>query len=346
MTLVVADGRGRARHDGVEIIDVGPSTSRLHRMFTSARRVTLQAALLRPHLCQLHDPELLLHAPLLRRHGVKVVFDAHEDVPRQLLDKPYLGRLSARLLSRAYAHYERRTLGRLDGVLAATPHIAEQLSHAHGRVAMVANYPCLDEFTAASHVVEAPHAVCYVGSISAIRGIRQLVQACSLLQTPARLTLAGTFSEPALEHEMRGLPGWSRVDALGHQGRGAVAYQMRRAIAGLVTLLPTASYREALPVKMFEYMAAGIAVIASDFPRWRAIIDAHECGLCVNPHDPAAIAAAIDELARDPARARRLGANGRRAVEQHYHWGIETKKLLQFYSTILGQSQPALDAQA
>lgn len=335
MSLVVADGRGDALHDGVRIFDVGRPPSRLERMFTTARLVTQRAAQLNPDLAQLHDPELLLHVHPLRQHGALVLFDAHEDVPRQLLDKPYLGRVSARLLSRLYATFERHVCRRLDGLIAATPHIAQHLARIHPRTITLANYPRLEEFASPAVPCTLRRSVCYVGNISAIRGIRQLVQACALLQSPARLSLVGEFSEPELAHEMRKLPGWARVDALGHQGRGAVAYQMQRAFAGVVTLLPTPSYREALPVKMFEYMAAGIAVIASDFPRWREIIERHECGLCVDPNNPAAIAAAIDALANDPERAQRMGANGRRAVERHYHWGIEENKLVQFYSSLL-----------
>lgn len=331
----MADGRGDALHDGVQIIDTGRPRSRAERMFLSARRVTARAAQLRPDLTQLHDPELLLYAPWLRRQGGLVLFDAHEDVPRQLLDKPYLGRTSARLLSRIYATFERRACGRLDGLIAATPHIAQHLTRIHPNTITVANYPCLEEFAGPTLPCALRRSICYVGSISAIRGIRQLVQACALIQTSARLTLVGEFSEPALAHEMRKLPGWARVDALGHQGRGGVAHQMQRAFAGVVTLLPTPSYREALPVKMFEYMAAGIAVIASDFPRWRDIIERHDCGLCIDPANPAAIAAAIDALANDPDRAERLGANGRRAVEQNYQWGIEESKLIEFYSALL-----------
>lgn len=86
---------------------------------------------------------------------------------------------------------------------------------------------------------------------------------------------------------------------------------------------------------MFEYMSAGIAVIASDFPLWREIIEGNDCGLCVNPLDPQAIAAAIDTLAQDPERARKMGQNGQCAMQKHYNWGIEERKLLQLYRTIL-----------
>ena len=110
---------------------------------------------------------------------------------------------------------------------------------------------------------------------------------------------------------------------------------MARAFAGLVTLQPTASYRDALPVKMFEYMAAGIPVIASDFPLWRDIVEGSGCGLCVDPRDPAAIAAAIDYLAAHPREAREMGASGWRAVFERYNWESESDKLIAFYADIL-----------
>ncbi|MFD2270345.1 glycosyltransferase [Undibacterium arcticum] len=58
---------------------------------------------------------------------------------------------------------------------------------------------------------------------------------------------------------------------------------------------------------MFEYMAAAIPVIASNIPLWREIVEGNDCGLCVDPYDPAAIANAIDYLALNPDVARRMG---------------------------------------
>ena len=347
---MVADGLGDELRDGVRIVDAGAPGGRLGRMLWTTRRVAARALAFDADVCQLHDPELLPAGLRLRRAGLRVVFDAHEDVPTQLLDKPYLAPRAARLLARLYARYERHACARLDGLLAATPHIRERLAQCNPRTVDVANFPLPEEFlapqvappdAASPRCVSAQGApddgwgartdVCYVGSISAIRGIRELVQACALLRSPVQLALAGSFADPALALDMAQLPGWRRIRALGHLDRAGVGRVMAQAFAGLVTLLPTASYRDALPVKMFEYMAAGIPVIASDFPRWRAIVEASDCGLCVDPRDPAAIAAAIDRLAREPALARRLGANGRRAIEQTYNWNNEAQKLLRFY---------------
>ena len=84
-------------------------------------------------------------------------------------------------------------------------------------------------------------------------------------------------------------------------------------------------------------MSAGIPVIASDFPLWREIIHGNDCGLLVDPLDPAAIAKAIDYLVTNPAEAQRMGTNGRKAVNERYNWGIEVQKLFAFYERTLSQ---------
>ena len=89
---------------------------------------------------------------------------------------------------------------------------------------------------------------------------------------------------------------------------------------------------------MFEYMAAGIPIIASNFPLWCEIIEGNDCGLCVNPLDPAAIARAIDDLVTNREKAKRMGENGRKAVVSRYNWPAEEKKLLAFYAEILSRS--------
>lgn len=335
VSLVVADGLGDACRDGIRIVDVGRPCSRRERMLLATRRVGRAALALDAEVYQLHDPELIPVGLRLVLGGRKVVFDAHEDVPNQLLDKPYLSPRNARLLSRAYGMLEGRALRRFDGVLAATPTIRDRLAAHNALVVDVNNYPRAEEFIEPASEAPVRDSFCYVGSISAIRGVRELVQACALLRSPARLALAGSFAEAELEAEVRRHPGWRRVDALGHLDRGGIAGVMGRAFAGLVTLLPTASYRDALPVKMFEYMAAGIPVIASDFPLWRDIVEGSRCGLCVDPRDPAAIAAAIDHLASHPREARAMGANGRRAVLARYNWENEEAKLIAFYADLL-----------
>lgn len=335
VSLVVADGLGDACRDGIRIVDVGRPSGRRERMLLATRRVGRAALALDAEVYQLHDPELIPVGLRLVLGGRKVVFDAHEDVPNQLLDKPYLSPRSARLLSCAYGMLEAGALRRFDGVLAATPTIRDRLAAHNALVVDVNNYPRAEEFMGPASDAPVRDSFCYVGSISAIRGVRELVQACALLRSPARLALAGSFAEAELEAEVRRHPGWRRVDALGHLDRVGIAGVMGRAFAGLVTLLPTASYRDALPVKMFEYMAAGIPVIASDFPLWRDIVEGSRCGLCVDPRDPAAIAAAIDHLASHPRQARAMGANGRRAVLAHYNWENEEAKLIAFYADLL-----------
>jgi len=108
-------------------------------------------------------------------------------------------------------------------------------------------------------------------------------------------------------------------------------------MAGLVTLHPIVNYIDALPVKMFEYMVAGIPVIASNFSLWREIIEGNKCGLCVDPLNPSEIAKAIDYIMTHPAEAQQMGKNGLRAVQEQYNWDIEEKKLLALYEQLLKQ---------
>jgi len=262
------------------------------------------------------------------------VFDSHEDVPAQLLGKPYLGTMSRRILSHAFCAYERFACRRFDGIIAATPFIRDKFLRINPNTVDVNNYPLPAEFDACARWTDKAPEVCYVGNIAALRGIRELVRACDLLRSPARLTLAGRFAEPALATEVAAYPGWQRVIAHGHLDRAGVGRVMARAVAGLVTLHPVINYLDALPVKMFEYMAAGIPVIASRFPLWRDIVEGNQCGVCVDPSDPAAIAAAIDHFVLHPELAMWMGENGRRAVFEKYNWLAESAKLIAFYDQI------------
>ena len=334
VTLVVADDEGDDYKDGVTIADVGRLPGRLNRIFRTTRRVFDKAVALDADIYQLHDPELIPIGLKLKRLGKKVIFDSHEDVPAQLLDKPYLDPMSLRVLSGAVAIYERFACHQFDGIIGATPFIRDKFLLINPQTVDVNNFPLIGELDTAVQWANKRDEICYVGGIDAIRGAHEIVRACELIRSPTRLNLVGRFSESALEARVKAYPGWERVNELGFLDRSGVRNVLSRSVAGLVTSHPIGNFLDGLPVKMFEYMAAGIPVIASNIPSWRDIIQGNGCGVCVDPLDPTAIAGAIDYLVMNPETAKRMGENGKKAVMEKYNWPVQATKLTDFYRVI------------
>jgi glycosyltransferase involved in cell wall biosynthesis len=168
------------------------------------------------------------------------------------------------------------------------------------------------------------------------RGLVQMVRAVA--QVPGlRLLLCGAFEDARFESELRAEPGWAaRVEYLGLVDRDAVRDVMARSRAGLVTLLPLPSYRDSLPIKMFEYMSAGLPVVASDFPLWRDIVERQRCGVCVDPLDVAAVASALQRIVDDPVLAAGMGERGVEAVRAQYNWPAAERQLLSLYRDLVG----------
>jgi glycosyltransferase involved in cell wall biosynthesis len=150
-----------------------------------------------------------------------------------------------------------------------------------------------------------------------------------------RLNLAGIFSEKAIEEEVKTYNGWQKLNELGFLGRDDIVELYKYSKAGLVTLHPIINYLDALPVKMFEYMAAGLPVISSDIKLWKDIVEGNSCGICVNPLEPKEIAQAIEYIISHPEVAEQMGQNGKRAVLEKYNWQVEEKKLFEVYAKVI-----------
>lgn len=339
--LVVADGKQDEVRDGVTIISVPAPTSRLQRMIKTTRQVARKGLELDADIYHLHDPELLPAALWLKAKGKKVIYDAHEDLPEQVMGHSYLPQWSRSSVALAAGFLVKHVCRRLDGAVAATPYIQGQFQHMGVRTEDVSNFPMLGELEVENGWENKQRQVCYVGSIAAVRGIVDIVKAMEFVQPDVRLALGGELAGSDVETIVTQQPSWRRVDALGFLDRTSTRETLARSIAGLVTLHPNGNYINAQPVKMFEYMAAGIPVIASDFPLWRRIVDDAGCGKLVDPLDPKAIAEAIDWFIDHPDAARAMGESGRRAVLERYNWDVERGKLFAFYDAVLGQKKQA-----
>lgn len=333
VSLIVADGLGDEYKDGVNFFDVGQkSTNRLSRFIITTKKVYKKALKLNADIYHFHDPELMFFAYLLKLKGKKVIYDVHEDLPRQLLSKPYLSNLSKKLLSFFIEKIEKFFASKFTAIITATPFICKIFHEINKNTVDINNFPLLGELHDPSNDNIKINQVCYVGAISEIRGIESLINACENIN--GTLVLAGKFTSQYLEQRIRSLKGWKNVDYRGLINREEVKQLLSESKAGIVTFLAEPNHINSQPNKMFEYMSAQLPVICSNFELWKSIVEVNNCGFCVEPNDTYAISNKINLLLNDDYKVSNFGKNGRETVLSSYNWSIEESKLLKLYKNL------------
>ena len=334
VVLVVPHTRDEVRND-VRIRAVPIPNSREQRVKRTIRQVYRAAVEEDGDVYHFHDPELFLSGLWLKLRGKRVIYDIHENIPAQILGKDYIKpdwmRKSVANLARVS---EKVALAAFDGLVIANPVVAQRFES--DKAITVANYPILglvDDISPANMPVSGRPVLIYVGGLTPIRGIYELIQAVEILPVDVELWLAGAWSSDAFRHRCESLSGWNRVRYLGQLTPVEVYAYLKRADIGLATLHPQENYLTNLPVKGFEYMACSLPMVMSDFPYWREIFSG--AAMFVDPTSPQAIASAIQFLLQHPEEASQLGATGRRMVEERFSWEAESKKLLALYERIL-----------
>lgn len=338
--LMVADGEGHEEADDGEVAvhDLGRlDEGRGLRFLKGSWRAFLALREIRPDLVHFHDPELIPMASVSSLLGQQVIYDAHEDLPSQVLSKHYLSLGIRTLVAYVAGVVERMGARTFGGVVAATPKIAERFPSS--RSVVVRNYPIRDELLLSDPVPyrDRPPSFVYPGVIGETRGLIEVLRAVELLDEipDLRMDLAGSFSSRAFGDRLRALPGWKAVEYHGVVPRGKVAELLGNARAGLVVHRAVPNEVHALPIKMFEFMAAGIPFVASRFGPLKEVVDEAGCGLVVDQTDPGAIADAMRWILAHPSEAMEMGRRGRRAIERRYNWEAEAEKLLALYDRLL-----------
>jgi len=282
-----------------------------------------------------------------RKLGLQVVLDMAENYPAMLRSRRATGRsrsLDFLIRNPTLARWvERWALRRVDGVLVVVEESRERLI-AEGvparKLAIVSNTPPVARLTctAARHEPQNPLRAVYLGLIEAQRGISTMLDAIAMLKAhrfPVRLTMYGHGLDDMLFRSHAEALGLGPDDVVfrGHVANNIALAELPDADVGIVPHWKDESWDTTIPNKIFDYMAAGLAVITSDAGPASRIVRTASCGRVYRDRDPADLATAMRSLA-DPIERRQAGLNGRVAIRDTYHWEQDVSRMLDLLDAV------------
>lgn len=312
-------------------------------------RMWLAAREERAHFYHLHEPELLpigLFLKILCR--VKLIYDVHENLPEMIRDFSRRSKGVAALLAAVFSLIDLVMARCADAILVTSDLWISRYARGGKCVEAIYNYPRTDLFSGdrippavlrrryGSHRV-----VLYHGQIGRVRGIAMLIKAAKLAAQRVhglKLILLGPIFGDSYRAELMGVMREEGVDELVELLDPVPHQQVQNYIAlsevGLIILPPQIVFRESLPIKLFEYMACGVPVVASDLPAIERVVGEIRCGLLVDPTDEKEIARAIAHLLEHPEETKAMGLRGKRAVEEKFNWSQMEARLLTLYGEL------------
>jgi glycosyltransferase involved in cell wall biosynthesis len=344
VTLIAVHNRDEMK-DGVHIRPL-PRVPRTRRplLWRALARMAVES---RADVYHIHDPELLLVTPWLRRAtGRPTIYDIHEANADFIAVKDYLPSIIRHPLAAIFRRLEPRLARGESGLIFADDAIAADFAGFEGPKTTLFNFPRREMLArgadAMSEAAQPEPIVLYLGGLERNRGSALMMAAFAqvVAEMPAaRLLIVGHFMPPDLEQKVRA-DAAARGIAHAITITGRVPFEhignyLRWAAVGWVTWQPVPKNCKNIPTKLFEYMAYGLPVVSSDLPSTQPYVQPAVNGLLTEAADPAAHAAALLRLLSDPPAAQAMGRAGRVLVETRYNWDQMSPRLLALYEAVL-----------
>lgn len=296
------------------------------------RRFIAAAIATEPDVVHCHDLNTLwAGTQVKKRTGCQLVYDSHElATARNRMTTGW------RLWCESW---EKRGIPQADAVIMASPGYADAARRLYGiESTVVINVPLPQTPTGTLllrdelPIPEEHTLLIYQGSIQENRGIEQVIDAVELLEKVSLVVVGYGYHRPALESMVRRRGLDDRVFFYGPVPNTELVDWSSSADIGMCNIVGSSeSYRESLPNKLFEYVMAGIPVVASNFGSMGRIVDEEQVGETCDPEDPAALAAAVKRLIDDPAHYDACRTNTAQMADR-YNWHVEREKLADLYA--------------
>lgn len=307
--------------------------NRLSRILFSRKLILKKALEIDADIYHFHDPELLSVGNKLIKKNKKVIYDIHEDTAKQILSKHYIPKLFRKTISKLFSVYEKRSIKYYSAIVTATPFLKSKFEKYNPNTIDVNNYPLLHEFIDIEPQKNTKPKVTYIGGLTEERGIFHMIKLANHFSN-VNFCFCGDFSNPKDEKEANNMIVHNNIEFKGFVSRKEIQNVLENSTVGLVLLEKNERYKDSLPIKMFEYMAASLPVIATDFELWESILSESNAGINVDPNDFDKLKEALFNILTDEITSRKMGRNGRDFVIRKYNWTNEEEKLNKLYKKI------------
>jgi len=336
VSLVVADAKGDAIVDNINIFDVGTEENRVKRVLNTIKKVKEKAIELDCDIYHFHDPELIFIGLSLKKLGKKVIFDMHENVPADISEKEYIPVFLRKFLSLIYEQIENYSVKKFDGIVSTRQSINDRLIRYNNNIRLVTNFP--EIVTEIEKTVSEISTICFAGAIVPNWRHKEIIQAIENIDN-VRYLLAGPADAKYLE-ELKSLKGWEKVDYLGVVPFKDVKEMYKKATIGVAIYIycknMDGTTGNLANTKLFEFMNWEIPIVCTDYSLWKEIVmDQENCGICVSPYDVNAISDGIKYILNNSESAIQMGKRGRLAMINKYNWQSQEKILFELYSNVV-----------
>lgn len=287
-----------------------------------------------------HDPELLYVAKKIKKYkpDAIIIYDMHEYFYGQISTKDWIPRLARKPVAAIVRYYERKWMKSCDGVIFAEKSYQQYFENYQGKSIDILNYPIW--ISKIDIEKSSLFTLIYVGDITEDRNVYGMLEIARLLKERStekfQLKLIGSMSDQIKESVQKMIMDYGLSEIVNYYGR--VPYteiweHYFSAHVGLCLLKPIPNYRNSMATKLYEYMAANLPIIASDFPLWISLVETHQCGYTASPSDYNRIVELIEQLRKEKKLVIQLGKKGRKSFEENYNWENEEIKLIRFYDS-------------
>jgi glycosyltransferase involved in cell wall biosynthesis len=332
--LVAPDQKNEYPNHDITIVGLTSTGNRFYRATFLAFKAFVKALKTQASVFHFHDPELMFIGVLLKLFGKKVIYDVHEDLPKQIYYKPYIPTKLLKSVSSLLVKYiELFCCLFFDLIVAATDDIARKFPASKTIVIRNLAIVGLIDQVESHHPKSEKFVLVYAGGLSEERGIKEIILALEKVDMPIELWLLGPWASESYQKLCSSLPGFAKTKYLGFMPMDKVYPYIKAADVGIALLYPAKNYVTSLPVKAFEYMACRKPIIMSNFDYWKKIFGG--CALFTDPLNPDKIARAIEQLYSNKTLADELSVNGRKLIMEQYSWESESIKLINAYHQLL-----------